>query len=74
LLAAMQAKTVQLVSWDAAVTPYDSAHRREGEPIDVSKGVEDIRIYELPRDRLMDSAWQQSLLDQVRQLLSADIR
>jgi hypothetical protein len=73
LLAAMVAKTVQLVSWDADITPYD-APTAGGVPVDVTKGAEDIRIYETPTERLTDHAWQKDLLDSVRHLLSADIQ
>ena len=74
LMAAMDSKTVQLVAWDAEVTPYDFPHIRQGVPVDVTKGVEDVQVYRMPIPRLTDLPWQQQLLGRVRQLIDTEIR
>ena len=73
LLTAMEVKKVQLVSWDASVTPYDVPHTRQGVPVDVSRGAEDINVYHIPASRLNDTVWQRNLLDGVRQTIKAGL-
>jgi hypothetical protein len=62
----VEAKSVEIVAWDAQVTSYDFVHVHQGKPIDTSRGSEHWPLYDWSSGAVSDAKRQQAVLDRVR--------